>query len=186
MHVTAEYSFILEKFLYSCSLVILYYDYLALTYTYWGMWSFFQSAEKKQAQGATQSPQICAIFPAHNSRTGAQVSSNRRRSSRQYGECTDWYPCTPATVYNKPLGIVYLCSTCSCYDECTGWYPYSRPVTVNTVARYSWSVPHQYSLLLRCFCSQERKSKILNMQQLQPDSEFQKCLKDCNRKENCK
>lgn len=30
----------------------------------------------------------------------------------------------------------------------------------------------------------ERKSKILNMQQLQPDSEFQKCLKDCNRKEN--
>ncbi|CAH3028123.1 unnamed protein product [Porites evermanni] len=30
----------------------------------------------------------------------------------------------------------------------------------------------------------ERKSKILNMQQLQPDSEFQKCVKDCNRKEN--
>jgi len=34
VHVAAEYSFIVEKFLSSCGLVILYYDYLALTHTY--------------------------------------------------------------------------------------------------------------------------------------------------------
>ena len=33
---------------------------------------------------------------------------------------------------------------------------------------------------------QEGQSKILNMKQLQPDSEFQKLLKDCTNTENCK
>ena len=34
--------------------------------------------------------------------------------------------------------------------------------------------------------SQEVKSKILNMTQLQADSEFQKLLKDCTSDRNCK
>ena len=61
------------------------------------------------------------------------------------------------------LGVV-LCSICSCYVLLWGENSVSAHLTM---------------------FSQEVKSKILNMTQLQADSEFQKLLKDCTSDRNC-